>query len=46
VEAYRARTVRLIASGVTAYADGDPIATLPITIDAVPAALTVLTPTE
>lgn len=46
VETYRARTVRLEASGVTAYADRDPIATLPITIDAVPAALTVLTPTD
>jgi diacylglycerol kinase (ATP) len=46
VETYRARKVRLEASGVTAYADGDPIATLPITIDVVPAALTLLAPRD
>lgn len=37
----RARSVRLTSAGVTAYADGDPIATLPVRIDAVPRALTV-----
>lgn len=41
VETYRGRSVRLEASGVTAYADGDPIAALPITVEAAPGALTV-----
>lgn len=38
------RSVRLSAPGVTAYADGDPIGALPITIDVVPGALTVYAP--
>ena len=33
----RVRSVRLASPGVTAYADGDPIGTLPLTIDVVPA---------
>ncbi|MDY0909060.1 diacylglycerol kinase [Microbacterium sp. CFBP9034] len=37
----RVRSVRLSSAGVTAYADGDPIGALPLTVDAVPAALTV-----
>ena len=44
VETYRGRTVRLEAPGVTAYADGDPIAALPITVDAEPGALIVFAP--
>ena len=37
----RVRSVRLSAPGVTAYADGDPIGALPLTIDVVPRSLTV-----
>ena len=37
----RVRSVRLSARGVTAYADGDPIGALPLTIDVVPQSLTV-----
>lgn len=39
-----ARSVRLSAPGVTAYADGDPIGALPLTIDVVPQSLTVFAP--
>lgn len=38
------RSVRLASPGVTAYADGDPIGPLPLTIEAAPAALSVFTP--
>lgn len=41
VNTYRAREVRLEAEGITAYADGERCAPLPITITAVPGALTV-----
>jgi len=44
VETFRGRTVRLDAVGITAYADGDPIGSLPLTVDVLPAALTVLVP--
>ena len=40
----RVRSVRLSARGVTAYADGDPIGALPLTIDVVPRSLTVFAP--
>jgi len=40
----RVRSVRLASPGVTAYADGDPIATLPISIDVVPDALKIFAP--
>ena len=40
----RVRSVRLSAPGVTAYADGDPIGALPLTIDVVPRSLTVFAP--
>jgi len=40
----RVRSVRLSAPGVTAYADGDPIGALPLTVDVVPRALTIFTP--
>ena len=40
----RARTVSLTAFGVTAYADGERVATLPVTCEAVPKALHVLAP--
>ncbi len=37
----RARRVRLESPGVTAYADGEPLGPLPVTVDAHPAALRV-----
>lgn len=40
----RARTVTLTAEGVTAYADGERVAVLPVTCEAVPAALRVFAP--
>lgn len=40
----RVRSVRLAAPGVTAYADGDPIGALPLTVDVAPAALTIFAP--
>jgi diacylglycerol kinase (ATP) len=43
VSIHRVRSVRLAAAGVTAYADGDPIGTLPLTVDVAPGALTVFT---
>lgn len=44
VKQYRAAEITLIAPGAPATADGEPAGTLPITIRAVPAALTVLVP--
>lgn len=44
VSSYRVRSVRLTAPGVTAYADGDPIGTLPLLVEAVPGALTLFAP--
>lgn len=41
----RVRAVRLDAPGVTAYADGDPVGPLPLTIDVLPRALRVYAPT-
>jgi diacylglycerol kinase (ATP) len=40
----QARSARLSAPGVTAYADGDPIGALPLTIDVARGALTVFSP--
>lgn len=40
----RVRSVRLAAPGVRAYADGDPIGALPLTVDVAPAALTIFAP--
>jgi len=42
VEVHRAREVRLEARGIVSYADGERFAPLPMTVQAVPAALTVL----
>ena len=39
----RVSSVRLASPGVTAYADGDPVGALPLSIEVVPAALTVFT---
>jgi diacylglycerol kinase (ATP) len=44
VETYRAARVRLEAAGVSAYADGEPLAPLPVVVTCVPGALTVLAP--
>ncbi|WP_392542106.1 diacylglycerol kinase [Oryzobacter telluris] len=42
VEVLRAREVRLEATGIVAYADGERFGPLPMTVEAVPGALTVL----
>jgi diacylglycerol kinase (ATP) len=42
VEVLRARSVRLEARGIVSYADGERFAPLPLTLEAVPGALTVL----
>lgn len=44
VSTHVVRSVRLSSPGVTAYADGDPIGALPLTIEAAPAALSVFAP--
>jgi diacylglycerol kinase (ATP) len=44
VEIIRGRTVTLEAEGIVAYADGERFARLPITLETVPGAVTVLTP--
>lgn len=46
VSMHRVRSVRLDSPGVTAYADGDPIGALPLTIEAVPGILEVFAPSE
>ena len=42
VQVLRARTVRLEATGIVSYADGERFAPLPMTMEVVPGALTVL----
>jgi diacylglycerol kinase (ATP) len=42
VAAHQARTVTLAAEGITAYADGERVGALPLTVTCVPAALTLL----
>jgi diacylglycerol kinase (ATP) len=42
VEVLRARTVRLEATGIVSYADGERFVPLPMTMEVVPGALTVL----
>jgi diacylglycerol kinase (ATP) len=44
VSTHRVRSVRLVSPGVTAYADGDPIGALPLTIEVAPAALSIFAP--
>jgi diacylglycerol kinase (ATP) len=44
VEVRRARTIRAQAPGITAYVDGERLAPLPLTFEAMPAAVRVLTP--
>lgn len=43
VSTHRVRSIRLASPGITAYADGDPIGALPLTIDVAPGALQVFT---
>ena len=42
VETYRAKTIEIVSDGITAYADGERICPLPITITCVPGALSLL----
>jgi diacylglycerol kinase (ATP) len=42
VEVHRVRTVRVEAEGITAYADGERLGPLPVTVTAVPAAVRLL----
>jgi diacylglycerol kinase (ATP) len=42
VTTHQARTVTLAAEGITAYADGERVGALPLTVTCVPAALTLL----
>jgi diacylglycerol kinase (ATP) len=44
VEIIRGRSVTLEAEGIVAYADGERFATLPLTVEVVPGAVTVLAP--
>jgi diacylglycerol kinase (ATP) len=44
VEIIRGRSVTLEAEGIVAYADGERFATLPLTVEVVPGAVTVLVP--
>ena len=44
VEILRGRTVTLEAAGIVAYADGERFAPLPLTVEVVPGAVTVLAP--
>jgi len=44
VSTRRVRAVRMDAAGVTAYADGDPLGTLPLQVGVEPQALTVFAP--
>lgn len=41
-EHHRVRRVTVAAAGITAYADGEPVGSLPLTVTAVPAALRVV----
>ncbi|MGC0365993.1 diacylglycerol kinase (ATP) [Rhodococcus sp. 27YEA15] len=43
VQTFRSAHVRLVCEGITAYADGDRVGPLPISIDAVPDAVRILT---
>jgi diacylglycerol kinase (ATP) len=42
VQTFRARTIEIVSEGITAYADGERICPLPITITCVPRALNLL----
>ncbi len=42
VDTYRAKTIEMVAEGITAYADGERICPLPVTVTGVPGALRLL----
>jgi diacylglycerol kinase (ATP) len=42
VQTYRGRTIEIVSEGITAYADGERICPLPVTITCVPGALNLL----
>ncbi|MFE0025598.1 diacylglycerol kinase [Amycolatopsis sp. NPDC059021] len=44
VDTYRTASVRLESPGITTYADGEPVAPLPVEVSVLPGALTVLVP--
>ncbi|MFB7213267.1 diacylglycerol kinase [Streptomyces sp. NPDC056255] len=44
VTVHRVSSIELVAAGVTAYADGEPLGSLPLTARCVPGAVRVLTP--
>lgn len=44
VETFRGRSIRLDAAGITAYADGDPMGELPLTVELVSRTLRVFAP--
>lgn len=41
---WRGKQITIAAQGITAYADGEPIAPLPLTVEVAPAALRIITP--
>lgn len=41
---WRGKRITIAASGITAYADGEPIAPLPLTVEVVPSTLRIITP--
>jgi len=44
VHRWRGRRITVAAAGITAYADGEPLAPLPLTVEVVPSALRIITP--
>jgi diacylglycerol kinase (ATP) len=46
VRTYRAKRIRLVCAGVVAYADGERLSPLPVTVECEPGALSVLDPTK
>lgn len=44
VETYRAKSIQVESAGINAYADGEKMGPLPVTVSAVPAALRILVP--
>lgn len=41
---WRGKRITIVAAGITAYADGEPIAPLPLTVEVVPSAMRIITP--
>jgi diacylglycerol kinase (ATP) len=41
---WRGKKISIVASGITAYADGEPLAPLPLTVEVAPSALRIITP--